>query len=110
MSPIFDWEVCRLGMRERVKTRNDNSLRIWIFSQKLLFSVKKKMYQRQVEELKYTIPIRHITNISKFVWFQRSCGSMKSASSFGSIDIQCLTEINFKLKAFLTVRVLVCHK
>ena len=28
MSSIFDWEVRRLGMRERVKTRNDNGL--WI--------------------------------------------------------------------------------
>ena len=44
MSSIFDWEVHvrRLGMREHVKTRNDNGLRIWIFSQKLPFSVGKK--------------------------------------------------------------------
>ena len=42
MSSIFDWEVRRLGMRERVKTRNDNGLRIWIFSQKLPFTVEKK--------------------------------------------------------------------
>ena len=43
-------EACRvrLGMRERVKTRNDNGLRIWIFSQKLPFSVGKKMFQRQI--------------------------------------------------------------
>ena len=54
MSSIFDWEVRRLGMREvrrlgmreRVKTRNDNGLRIWIFSQKLPFSVEQKMFQR----------------------------------------------------------------
>ena len=43
MSSIFDSEVRRLGMRERVKTRNDNDLRIWIFSQKLPFSVEKKL-------------------------------------------------------------------
>ena len=66
-----------------VKTRKDNDLRIWIFSQKLPFPVEKK-YQRQ--EVQYTIPIRHITNISDFVLFQRSCGSMKSVSSFSSID------------------------
>ena len=48
MSSIFDWEVRRLGMRERVKARNDNGLRIWIFSQKLSFSVGKKMFQRQI--------------------------------------------------------------
>ena len=67
MSSVFDWEVRRLGMRERVKTRNDNGLRIWIFSQKLPFSVKKKMFQRQIKEVQYTLPIRHITNISDFV-------------------------------------------
>ena len=32
-------EERRLGMRERVKSRNDNGIRIWIFSQKLPFSV-----------------------------------------------------------------------
>ena len=37
-------------MRERVKTRNDNGLRIWIFSQKLPFSVEK-MFQRQIYEV-----------------------------------------------------------
>ena len=42
MSSI-DWKVRRLGMRERVKTRNDNGLRIWIFSQKLPFSVEKNV-------------------------------------------------------------------
>ena len=45
MSYIFDWEVRRLGMRERVKTRNVNGLRIWIFSQKLPFSVGKKCFK-----------------------------------------------------------------
>ena len=48
MSYIFDWKVRWLGMRERIKTRNDNGLRIWIFSQKLPFSVEKKMFQRQI--------------------------------------------------------------
>ena len=32
------------------------------------------------------MPTRHVKNISDFVWFQRSCGSMKSVSSFSSID------------------------
>ena len=44
------------------------------------------MFQRQIEEVQYTIPKRHITNISDFVWFQRSYGSMKSVSFFSSID------------------------
>ena len=35
--------VHRLGMRERVKTRNDNGLRIWIFSQKLPFFVENNV-------------------------------------------------------------------
>ena len=48
MSSIFDWEVRRLSMRERVKTRNDNGLRIWIFPQKLPFFVGNKMFQRQI--------------------------------------------------------------
>ena len=43
MSSIFDWEVRRLGMRECVKTRNGNGLRIWIFSQKLPFIVEKNV-------------------------------------------------------------------
>ena len=75
------------GHARHVKTRNDNGLRIRIFSQKLSFFVGKKMFQRQIQEEQYTIPIRHMTNSSDFVWFQRSCGSMKSVSSFSSIDI-----------------------
>ena len=76
-----------IGHARRVKTRNDNGLRIRIFSQKLPFSVGKKMFQRQIQEVQYIILIRYITNISDFEWFQRSCGSMKSVSSFSSIDI-----------------------
>ena len=60
MSTIFDWEVRRLGMRERVKTRNDNGLRIWIFSQKLPFSV----------ELKYLGSTKHYTYTSYNKYFR----------------------------------------
>ena len=49
MSSIFDWEVRRVGMREGVRTRNDSGLRIWIFSQKLRFSVKKKCFRENLE-------------------------------------------------------------
>ena len=42
---ISDKEVRRLGMRGRVKTRNDNGLQIWIFLQKLPFSVGKKYFK-----------------------------------------------------------------
>ena len=45
MSSIFDSEVRRLDMRGRVITQNDNGLRIWIFSQKLPFSVGKKCFK-----------------------------------------------------------------
>ena len=86
-SSIFDWKVRRLGMCERVKTRNDNGLRIWIFLQKLPFSVGKKCF-KDIQEVQYTISIRYITNIYDFVWFQRSYGSMKSVSFFSSIDLQ----------------------
>ena len=37
----FEWEVRRLGMRERVKTRNENGLRIWIFLQLLKKKISK---------------------------------------------------------------------
>ena len=101
MSPIFDWEVRRFGHARHVKTRNDKGLRIGIFSQKLPFSVWKKMFQRQILEVQYTIPIRQITNISDFVWFQRSCGSMKSVSSFSSIDLAIWKILYYlKLKQF----------
>ena len=43
MSSIFNWEVPRLGMRERVETRNANSVRILIFSQKYCFLWKKNV-------------------------------------------------------------------
>ena len=45
----------------------------------------EKMVQRQIQEEQYTKPIHHITNISDFAWFQRSCSSMKLVSSFSSI-------------------------
>ena len=37
-----DWAT---RLRERIKTQNDNRLRIWIFSQKLPFSVGKKCFK-----------------------------------------------------------------
>ena len=48
MSSILDWEVRQMWHARHVKTRSDNGLRIWIFSQKLPFSVGKKMFQRQI--------------------------------------------------------------
>ena len=59
----------------------------------------------------YTIPIHHITNITDFVWFQRSCGSTKSVSPFSSIDSlgkgscpsfdQNLNLLHFTLRCFV---------
>ena len=83
---IFDWEVCRLSMRERVKTLNDNGLRIWIFSQKLPFSVEKnvsKTYLGSTIHYTYTSYNKYF----RLLWFQRSCDSIKSVSSFSSLDI-----------------------
>ena len=55
MSSILYWEVRRMGMRQRVKTRNDNGLRIWIFSQKLSFYVEKKISKTNlVSRINYT--------------------------------------------------------
>ena len=42
MSSI-DWEKRRLGMRERVKARNDNGLQSWIFLQKVAVFYGKKI-------------------------------------------------------------------
>ena len=69
----------------RKNTERYRSLDLDIFTKFAVFC-GEKMFQRQILEEQYTIPIRHITNISDFVWLQRSCGSMKSVSSFRSID------------------------
>ena len=69
-------------MRERVKKRSDKGLRIWIFSQKLPFSGGGGRFKDKFR--KYNT--LYLTNISDFVWFHRSCGSMKSVSSISSID------------------------
>ena len=88
MFSMFDWEGRRLGMRERVKTRSENGLRIWIFSQNCRFLWGKNVSKTNLGTIvQYTIPIRHIANISDFVWFQRTCGSMKSVSFFNIIDV-----------------------
>ena len=41
MSSIFDWEVRQLGMRERVKTRNENSPDLYIFYKNYRFLWEK---------------------------------------------------------------------
>ena len=60
------------------------------------------MFQRQIKEVQYTVLIRHITNISDFVWFQRS--SMKSVSSFSSMDSNISFPIAF-LSFFLLISI-----
>ena len=85
MTSIFDWEVRRVGMREGVQTRNDSGLRIWIFSQKLPFSVKKNVSKTNLgSTIHYTYTSYY--KYFKLLWFQRSSGSMKSVSSFSSLD------------------------
>ena len=72
MSSIFDWEVRRLGMHDTLKHGTITVLPC--------FKDKFRKYNTLY------LYIRHIPNISDFVWFQRSCGSMKSVSSFSSIE------------------------
>ena len=79
MSSIFDWEVRRLGMRDTLTAERSPDLDI--FTKIAVFCGEKNVSKTNLGS-----PIRHITNISDFVWFQRSCGSMKSVSSFSSID------------------------
>ena len=87
MSSISDWEVRRLGMRDTVRHGTITVSGFGYFHKNCCFLWGKFFFQRQIQEVQYTIPIRHITNISDFVWFQRSCGSMKSVFSFSIIDI-----------------------
>ena len=72
-----------IGHARHVKSRNDNGFDIFT---KIAVFCGKKMFQKQIQEVQYTIHIRHIANISDFLWFKRSCGSMKSVSSFRSIE------------------------
>ena len=71
----------RLGMRDML-----NGLRIWILSQKLPFSVGKKCFKDKFR--KYNTLYLYV--IYQQIWFQRSCGPMKSVSSFSSIDTQLI--------------------
>ena len=48
MSLIFDWEVRRLGMRDTLKHGTITVSGFGYFHKKLLFSVGKKMFQRQI--------------------------------------------------------------
>ena len=79
MSFISDWEVRRLGMRERVKTRSPD---LDIFTKIAVFCGKK------TTNLGSTVHYTYMSykNISDFLWFQRICGSMKSVYFFSSID------------------------
>ena len=57
-------------MRERVKTRNDNGPWIWIFSQKLPFSVGKNVFKDKLRAVQYTIPLRHIYYTLRHIYFR----------------------------------------
>ena len=55
LSSIFDWEVRRLGMRDRVKTRNDNGLRnLDIFTKIAVFLWKKCFKDKLRSTIHYT--------------------------------------------------------
>ena len=85
MSSIVDWEVRRLGMRERVKTQNDNGLRIWIFSQKLPFSVKKKIFKDKFRNYN-TLYLYVISQISPTLY------------GFRGVVTPCVSSIEDKVK------------
>ena len=85
MSSIFDWEVRRLGMRHTLKHGTIMISGFGYFHKNCRFLWEKNVSKTN----SLYLYIRHITNISDFVWFQRSCGSMKSVSSFSSIDVLC---------------------
>ena len=53
----FDWEVRRLGMCECVKTRNDNGLRFWIFSN---ICGQKNVSKTNLESTIHYIYIHHM--------------------------------------------------
>ena len=74
LAMFLDWEVRRLGMRETLNHETITVSGFGYFHKNLPFTVEKKLFQRQIQEVRYTTPI-------VFVWFQRSCGSMKSVSS-----------------------------
>ena len=86
MSSIFDWEVRRFGMRDKLKHGTITVSGFGYFHKNCRFLCGKNVSKTNLGS---TIPIRHITkfNISDCVWFQRSCSSMKAISSFSSIDI-----------------------
>ena len=70
-----------IGHARHVQTRNDKGLRLRIFSQKLPFSVGKKCFKYKFR--KYNTLYLYVINQ---IFPTLSCGSMKSVSSFSSID------------------------
>ena len=67
MSSIFDWEVRLLCMRDKLKHGTIRSPDLDIFTKIAVF-FGEKMFQRQIQEVQYTKPIRRMTNISDLVW------------------------------------------
>ena len=140
MSFIFDWEVRRLDCLSLITWRSArksstgyqsrkyfdwacaNALKHGTASgfgyfHKYCRFLWKKLFQRQIKEVQYTMPTRHITHVSDFVWFQMSYGSMKSVSSFSSTDtssfvacrcwlniIRVVAAVHWKLDKFLAAR------
>ena len=89
-----------IGHARHVKTRNDIGLQIWIFSQKLSFSVVKKCFKDKFRK-NNTLSIYVICiNISDLVWFQWSCGSMKSVFSLSCIDVFECSTVNCKYQCY----------
>ena len=84
-----DW-ACANALKHRTMTLSG----FGYFHKNCRFLWKKNVTKTKLG-VQYNIPIRHITNISDFIWFQRSWGSMKSVSSFSSIDTLTCNNLGF---------------
>ena len=101
MVSIFDWEVCRLGMRD---TLNHGTITVYGFG--YFHKNCHFLWRKNVSKTKQFGRTIHYTCTSynkyfRLVWFQRSCGSRKLVSFCSSIDLierQALMRKTFKRK------------
>ena len=107
---IFDWRNVDWACANALKHGTITVSGFGYFTKIAIFC-RNKCFKDKFR--KHNTPIRHITNISDFVWFQRSCGSMKSVFSFSSIDFPHLIMLRnqkdqFCLKEFMAFLITWC--
>ena len=93
--------ITSIGHARHVKTRNDNGF--GYFHKNYRFLWGKNVSKTNLGSTIHYTYTSYITNISDFVWFQRSCGSMKSVSSFSSIKVKTLTKQFRKISCWRSV-------